>query len=102
MEDYIKVGGTEDVKPGKMKFVREQGRAILLVNVDGEIYALSNHCTHSKCYLHNGKLKGRVLTCPCHFAEFDVTTGAVLGRPAREPLPAYPVRVEGKDILVAI
>jgi 3-phenylpropionate/trans-cinnamate dioxygenase ferredoxin subunit len=102
MEDYIKVGGTEDVKPGKMKSVREQGRAILLVNVDGEIYALSNHCTHNRRYLHHGKLKGKVLTCPCHFAKFDVTTGAVLGRPAKEPLPVYPVRVEGKDILVAI
>ena len=102
MENYVKVGDIEGLKPGKMKSVREQGKAMLLVNVDGEIYALNNSCTHSGCRLHNGKLKGKVLTCPCHFAEFDVTTGAVLGRPARRPLPMYSVKLDGKDILVAV
>lgn len=102
MEDYIRVGETEDLKPGTMTAVREKGKSILLVNVDGEIYALSNFCTHSRCHLHHGKLKGKVVTCPCHFAEFDVTTGAVLGRPAREPLPMYPGKVEGKHIWVAV
>lgn len=102
MENYLKVAESKDLKPGNPKFVREEGKAILLANVDGEIYALSSFCTHSRCYLHNGKLKGNVITCPCHFSEFDVTTGAVLGPPAKEPLPMYPVKVEGKDILVAI
>jgi nitrite reductase/ring-hydroxylating ferredoxin subunit len=102
MEGYARVGKTEDLKPGTMTAVREKGKSILLVNVDGEIYALSNYCTHSRCHLHQGKLKGKVVTCPCHFAEFDVTTGAVLGRPARQPLPMYPAKVEGKHIWVAV
>jgi nitrite reductase/ring-hydroxylating ferredoxin subunit len=63
---------------------------------------LSNFCTHSKCYLHNGRLKGKIVTCPCHFAQFDVTTGAVLAPPAKEPLTTYLVKVEGNDILVQV
>lgn len=100
MDDYTWVANTNDVPPGKTHFVRAEGKNILLVNVEGSIYALSNLCTHSKCYLHNGKLKGKVITCPCHFAEFDVTTGAVLAPPAKEPLTTYPVKVEGNDIWV--
>jgi len=38
--------------------------------------------------------------CPCHFAEFDVRTGAVLTPPATVPLNVYPVRVEGNDLQV--
>jgi len=100
MDNYTWVADSKDLPPGKTLFVRAEGKNILLVNVDGKIYALSNLCTHSKCYLHNGKLKGKVITCPCHFAEFDVTTGAALAPPAKEPLATYPVKVEGTGIWV--
>jgi nitrite reductase/ring-hydroxylating ferredoxin subunit len=43
-----------------------------------------------------------VVTCPCHFAEFDVTTGAVFAPPAKEPLTKYPVKVEDGAIYVAV
>jgi nitrite reductase/ring-hydroxylating ferredoxin subunit len=102
MDEYVKVGETDEPRPGQTKFVRIDGKAVLLVNVDGQFYALSNFCTHSRCYLHKGKLKGKVITCPCHFAEFDLTTGAVLSPPAKERLESYPVKVEGTDILVAL
>jgi 3-phenylpropionate/trans-cinnamate dioxygenase ferredoxin subunit len=101
MEDYQWVADSAELTPGTMKSVRAAGVVVLLVNVEGEVYALSDFCTHSRCYLHNGKLEGKVVTCPCHFAEFDVTTGAVLAPPAREPLTMYPVKVEDGDIYVA-
>lgn len=102
MEDDQWVAETEEVPPGALKAVRPSGTNVLLVNVDGDIYAVSNYCTHSKCYLHKGKLKGKVVTCPCHFAQFDVTTGEALAPPPKKPLPTYPVKVDGTDILVAI
>jgi len=40
MEAYITVAGIEDLQPGTMKSVREGGKSILLVNVDGEVHAL--------------------------------------------------------------
>jgi len=102
MEDYTWVAEASGLAPSTMQQVRVSGKSVLLVNVGDKIYALSDFCTHSKCYLHNGKLKSKVVTCPCHFAEFDVTTGAVLAPPAKEPLPMYPVKVEGNDIFLAI
>jgi 3-phenylpropionate/trans-cinnamate dioxygenase ferredoxin subunit len=102
MEDYQWVAELTDLAPGTMKSVRASGVALLLVNVGGQVHALSDFCTHRKCYLHNGKLNGQVVTCPCHFAEFDVTTGAVLAPPATMPLAMYPVKVEGTGIFVAV
>jgi 3-phenylpropionate/trans-cinnamate dioxygenase ferredoxin subunit len=40
------------------------------------------------------------VVCPCHFAEFDVRTGAVLAPPATVPIKVYPVRVQGSDLQV--
>jgi nitrite reductase/ring-hydroxylating ferredoxin subunit len=101
-EEYEWAAEVEGFAPGTMQMARISGNAILLANIEGKIYATSNFCTHNKCYLHNGKLKGKILTCPCHFAQFDLTTGAVLAPPAKEPLPMYSVKVGGDGIYVQI
>jgi len=102
VQDYTYVASTQDLPPATMQFVRASGQSILLINVEGAIYATSNFCTHQRCYLHKGKLEGKVVTCPCHFAQFDVTTGTVLAGVAKEPLPTFPVKIEGNDILIAL
>jgi 3-phenylpropionate/trans-cinnamate dioxygenase ferredoxin subunit len=102
MEDYQWAAEVKGFAPGTMQMVRMGGNSVLLVNVEGRFHAMTNFCTHSKCYLHNGKLRGKIVTCPCHFAQFDVTTGAVLAPPAKESLTLYPVKVEGNDIYVQI
>ena len=43
-----------------------------------------------------------MVTCGCHGAQFDVTTGAVLAPPALEPLKVYPLRMDGDDLLVEV
>ena len=42
------------------------------------------------------------MTCPWHLAQFDVTTGAVLGPPAMERVPTYRVVVDGDVIKVEV
>jgi len=102
MEEYQWAAEAKGFAPGTMQMVRIGGNSVLLVNIEDKFYALGDFCTHSKCYLHNGKLRGKIITCPCHFAQFDVTTGAVLAPPAKEPLPTYPVKVEDDGIYVQI
>jgi len=100
MEEFQWAAEVKGFAPGTMQMVRIGGNSVLLVNIEGQFYAMSDFCTHSKCYLHNGKLRGKIVTCPCHFAQFDVTTGAVLAPPAKEPLALYPVKVEEDGIYV--
>jgi nitrite reductase/ring-hydroxylating ferredoxin subunit len=56
--------------------------------------------THEQCFLTEGTLEGTTVVCPCHGAEFDVRTGAVLAPPALVSLKTYPVHVDGDRIVV--
>jgi nitrite reductase/ring-hydroxylating ferredoxin subunit len=40
------------------------------------------------------------VTCLCHFSQFDVRTGEVLGGPADEPVRSRTVTVEGDGLLI--
>lgn len=101
MGAFVRVAGVEEIAPGELLRVEVAGRLVCLANVDGEIYAVDDDCTHISGPLDQGELEGCVLTCPLHLARFDVRTGQVLRGPARENLPTYAVRVEGSDIYVA-
>ncbi len=49
-----------------------------------------------------GELEGTVVTCPWHGAQFEVTTGQVVGPPAGQSVATYKVVVEGEEIQVDI
>ncbi|MFQ5762886.1 MAG: Rieske (2Fe-2S) protein, partial [Candidatus Bathyarchaeia archaeon] len=57
------------------------GEDILLANIDGKIYAVTNRCGHQNVNLSGGTLQGKVVTCPLHQAKFDVTTGQCVAGP---------------------
>jgi 3-phenylpropionate/trans-cinnamate dioxygenase ferredoxin subunit len=71
---------------------------ILLCNVDGQVFAIEDVCTHDGGELDQGELEGSRIMCPRHGSLFDVTTGAALTPPAIMPVETYRVRVEGDDI----
>ncbi|MGW6659678.1 bifunctional 3-phenylpropionate/cinnamic acid dioxygenase ferredoxin subunit [Rhodococcus sp. NPDC055024] len=92
-----------DLTPGEALVVeRDEGEPIALFNVDGQFYATSDTCTHSKSSLsEDGYLDGAVVECALHFASFCVRTGAVLGPPANGPLETYPVVVRDGRVHVS-
>jgi 3-phenylpropionate/trans-cinnamate dioxygenase ferredoxin component len=89
-----------DIPPGTAKRVEVDGVEVLLCNVDGELYAVEDVCTHDGGPLDQGVLEDSVIECPRHGATFDVRTGAALTLPAIEPLPTYRVRVDGDDVFI--
>jgi len=93
----ILVGPLSEFSPGKRKVVRMPNDSILLLNVDGELFALSNFCPHAGGYLQYGPLEGYILECPLHYWPFDVRTGCLVGmnQPSLldEVLPTYSVLV---------
>lgn len=104
MAEFVTVGQVSAIPPGKVKQVKLRGKTIALWHVDGTIYAVGDICTHEECDISDG---GEIVSphrveCPCHGAQFDLATGKALALPATEPLPTYPVRIEGDDIQIAI
>ena len=47
-------------------------------------------------------MDGTVVTCPWHGSKFDVTSGAVIGPPARQAEPKYEVQIAGDEVQVAV
>jgi nitrite reductase/ring-hydroxylating ferredoxin subunit len=76
-ENYsiIDITSVRDIPDGKMKHFEANGREIMIANTDGNYYAVSDRCGHSNASLSMGSLNGKVVTCPLHGAQFDVTTG---------------------------
>jgi nitrite reductase/ring-hydroxylating ferredoxin subunit len=82
--DFLEVAKTDEIQPGKMKSVEIKGVAVLIANVDGKFYAMDDRCGHMNAMLSMGALKGKIVVCPFHFAEFDVTTGQKIKGPHEE------------------
>jgi nitrite reductase/ring-hydroxylating ferredoxin subunit len=75
---------------------------VALAEIEGEVYAIGDLCTHSGCSLAKGTLDGTTVTCSCHGSQFDVTTGAVVAGPATEAVPSYRVKIERGVVMVEI
>jgi nitrite reductase/ring-hydroxylating ferredoxin subunit len=102
MSRTVTLAKAGDVAPGTGKVVEAEGQSIALFNVGGTFCAIDNTCTHRGGPLGEGTLAGEVVTCPWHGAKFNVRTGEVLGPPAPQGVRAFPVKVEGEDVLVEL
>jgi 3-phenylpropionate/trans-cinnamate dioxygenase ferredoxin subunit len=99
--EVVKVARIGEIPPGTAKSVEIEDVRIALFNVDGELFAIEDVCTHDGGPLVEGTiLDGHQVECPRHGARFDIRTGAAVRFPAFEATNTYGVRVEGEDILV--
>lgn len=88
----VPVGGAVAVTTaGGAKIVVAQPEA-------GQVVAFSAICTHQGCTVAP---EGDRLNCPCHGSVFEAFTGAVVNGPADEPLPAFPVKLDGDAVVEA-
>jgi nitrite reductase/ring-hydroxylating ferredoxin subunit len=104
------VARATDIPPGSRKLVHVAGRDIVVFNVGGELFALSDKCPHKGGSLSQGKLTGlvessvpgsyrysrpgEIIRCPWHNWEFDLRTGRSWCDPKRLRLMNYAVSVE--------
>ncbi len=96
-----RVAAVSDVPEGEVRVVECGGRSLALSNIEGELFAIDNICTHDGGPLGEGRLRqGRVI-CPRHGAAFDARTGRALTLPAVRGVSAYPVSVEDGAAWVA-
>lgn len=98
--EWVRAADAADIDPGGVVRVDIDDVPIAIWNVDGDLYATQDTCTHEEASLSEGDLWGEVIECPLHGAQFDVRTGEVLCLPAIFPLQTYPVKVEGGTVFV--
>lgn len=102
MPGFIKVANLSDIPDGSVKCVEAKGHRIALYNLDGEIHATQESCTHAEASLCDGEIQGEEIMCPLHFATFNIKTGECTGPPADEDLITYRVRVDGDAVEIEV
>jgi len=104
------VGKVGEIAPGERKCVTVDGRGVIVFNVKGEFYALSETCPHKGGSLAKGIItglvqsdgpgdyqhsrEGEIVRCPWHQWEFDIKTGRSYCDPRRMRLMKFDVKVE--------
>jgi 3-phenylpropionate/trans-cinnamate dioxygenase ferredoxin component len=97
----ILVGSLDDIPLGEA--VRVDAEVpIAVFNVDGELFAIDDTCTHQDASLADGWVEGCAVECPLHAACFDLRTGMPSGPPAKLPVRTHEVVVDAGVVYVRV
>lgn len=90
-----------DMPVGAVHEFQVSGKAVALANVDGKFFAINNTCLHRGGPLGEGSLQDKIVTCPWHGWEYDVTTGKLLQNSSMG-VACYATEVRGEEVFVDI
>lgn len=97
---WIDVSAAADVPEDDVIGIDIAGKSIALYQVEGEIFATDNICTHGNARLCDGFLEGHEIECPLHQGKFDIRNGKAMCAPLTEDVRTYPVKIDGSRVLV--
>lgn len=102
--EFVTIGEAGAVPAGGLTHFEAGGTPVAIANVDGELYAFHDTCTHAQCSLAEGELDPgeKEVVCSCHGGTFDITSGQVLDGPPPEPVATYRVRVDDGNLQVEV
>jgi nitrite reductase/ring-hydroxylating ferredoxin subunit len=101
MPRFVKLATLDELPEGATKEVEHDGRIVALFHIDGVVSAIDGICPHQGGPLVEGEIEGTRVTCPWHGWRFDIRTGETPVSP-RIKQTTYEVRLEGRDVLVAV
>ncbi len=99
---YVTVAKVGDLEPGDLMYVEVGDEPVCLINLDGELYALNDTCTHEEASLSDGTIEGDEIECPLHGGAFNIRTGQPVAFPVVVPVETYGVRIVGNEVQVAV
>ncbi len=100
MSEWVKVAAAGDVAEGEINAYMVGNRTVAVANVDGDLQAFDDTCTHQGCSLSEGDLDGTIVECPCHGGRYDVMTGEVVGGPPPESVDVFDVVEEDGELRI--
>ena len=100
----LAVCALDELPAGTARVVRDGWLALGVYNLDGDLYAVEDRCSHDDGPLAEGELDADegVAVCSRHGARIDVRSGRAVSLPAVESVQTFPVRVEDGLVLVEL
>lgn len=90
--DLVDLGDLGDLRDGQLRVFPDLGtHGVVVCRVGGQLHAVDDNCSHRDAKLSEGRLRGALLTCPLHGAQFDVRTGDQQGPPAPGPIACHEI-----------
>jgi 3-phenylpropionate/trans-cinnamate dioxygenase ferredoxin subunit len=99
---YVRACSLSDFPDSGILSVELNHDEVALVRTQGEVFAIRDWCSHAAVPLSEGEVDGCTIECWLHNSRFDLRTGKPTGFPATQPVPVYPVKIEGDDVFVRI
>ena len=96
-----RVDRLEALWDGEMRGYVIEGRKVLLVRLDGRVFAYEDRCAHLGVALSAGRLDADVITCSAHHYQYDARTGSGIN-PRSACLRAFAVTVEDGWVAVDV
>jgi len=100
-ENWVKAADRGALAEGDVLGVIVAGHEIALYDIEGQLFATDDICTHAYAKLSDGFDNGEI-ECPLHAGRFDARTGKATAPPCVDDIKTYPVRVEGGEIQVKL
>lgn len=94
-EMWTEVCPLDELGPGETKTVYLEGKMVGVFNVNGELFALNNRCSHARGPLSEGTVDAEEcsVVCPWHYGKFDLRTGQAIDGVVNKPVDTYHIEI---------
>ena len=98
----VDVGALDDFESGAARQITTEGRVLVLVRIDEDVYVLDDRCSHEDFSLAEGEVNvaEREIECARHGAMFRLSDGQPTSLPATRPVAHYDVVVANGRVSV--
>lgn len=96
---YVRAARLAEVEATGSLLVNLEKHTIALFFSDGKVYAIDNRCPHMGFPLQGSTCKDGIVTCPWHYARFDLASGGTFDSWA-DDVRSFPVQISSGEVWV--
>ena len=100
--DFKPAVATGELAEGQLKRVLVEEQPVLVLSLDGTIYALGAVCSHYGAPLNDGTIVERTIECPWHASRFALDDGRVVQGPACAGVPVYDCKIVNDQVQIKL
>ena len=100
----VVVSALADLAPGSATRFEVGGRAIAVIRLGDDVYAIGDTCIHADVSLSEGEVwcDSKEIECWKHGSLFSLETGEPQTLPATQPVPVYVARVVDGNVELSL
>ncbi|MBB6171164.1 3-phenylpropionate/trans-cinnamate dioxygenase ferredoxin subunit [Nocardiopsis mwathae] len=101
-EGFTRICALSDIPEEGALGVEVGDTPVAVVRSEGEVFAISDICSHAEVNLSEGEVEDGTIECWLHGSCFELSSGKPINPPATQPVPTYAVKIDGDDVLVSL